>query len=144
MALPLFFPDVRYVPRLSRDGAMTLEELCELASVRCQALGAWVRRPVILLEVAPGAKPWIQAEPGGWGAVQIGVPRTKGSKHAARWALGALAYSGLFDQVARASVFGQDWARIEVSRGRRPDGLRPLSNSERQRRHRKRQLAESR
>lgn len=136
MALPLFFPTVRYVKVIDRSGALTLERLCEVAQTRCEALGAWTRRPIVLCD-AKDRSPWLLAEPGDWGAVQIGAPYGGDPMRQARWALGALAYV-LFDGVARATVNGKDWARIERPAGRTSELRRPQSNAERQRRFRAR------
>ena len=137
MALPLRFPHVKYVPRLARDGATPLDELCNRAEARCEAVGAWTKRPVVIVE-AGAAEPWIRAEPGDWGAVEIGVPPISNELRRARWVLGALAFSALFDQVARATVAGKEWARIEKPRGPSPKLRRPLSTTERQQRFRSR------
>lgn len=119
MSLPLYFPSPIYVTHLTLAKAVALRELCATAGVACKASGAWTSRPV---ELRYAPEPFIHAEPGGWGAVRVGVPthhaRTRQSS--ARYGLGALAY-GLFDQVARESIKGQPWARIE-SRGRPKSG----------------------
>ena len=137
MALPLRFPHVKYVPRLAGDGAIALEELCNRAEARCAAVGVWTKRPVIVVD-AGVADPWIRAEPGDWGAVEIGVPTMVSEIRRARWALGALAFSALFDQVARATIAGKEWACIEKPRGPSPQPRRPLSTAERQQRFRSR------
>lgn len=141
MALPLRFPHVKYVPHLERNGAVTLEGLCLQAQTRCEAVGAWTQRTIILID-AGSRDPWIRAEPGDWGAVEIGVPTLGGSEvRRARWALGALAFSTLFDQVARATVAGKEWARIEMPRGPAPQPRRPFTAAERQQRFRDRMPA---
>lgn len=137
MPLPLFFPTVRYVPAIDRSQAITLEQLCERAAGRCEAFGRWVQRPVVLLRAHEQA-PWLKAEPGDWGAVEIGVPNRGSAQREAQWALGALAFV-LFDGVARATVQGKAWARIEQPRGPAPKPRRAASNSERQRRFRSKQ-----
>jgi hypothetical protein len=134
MALPLFFPQVKFVPAVSRAGALTLEALCMSAGTTCKALGRWTQRLVIVRE-AGNAPPWIHAEPGDWNAVEIGVPPLKDDKARARWALGAMAFA-LFDGVARASVASQPWARIERPRGRAPGTRRSMTGAERTRRSR--------
>ena len=106
MALPLFFPTIKYVKRLDRSSAMPLEALCALAGVPCHALGRWTQRPVILCDAAPDGEPWIRAEPGDWNAVEVGLPLLPNNVARARWALGALAFA-VFDGVARASVARQ-------------------------------------
>lgn len=137
MALPLFFPTVKFVKTLDRANAVTLESLCVQAGTACKALGRWTQRQVIVQE-AKDSTPWIFAEPGDWNAVEIGVPALKGGDVArARWALGAMAFA-LFDGVARASIAGEPWARIERPRGRQPGPRRPLSNAERAQRFRNR------
>ena len=130
MALPLFFPTIKYVKRLDRSSAMPLEALCALAGVPCHALGRWTQRPVILCDAAPDGEPWIRAEPGDWNAVEVGLPPLPNNVARARWALGALAFA-VFDGVARASVAGQPWARIAQPRGRAPGPRRALSDAER-------------
>lgn len=134
MTLPLFFPPIRYVKTVDRKGAITLERLCAKAGASCKALGPWTQRPVIVRN-AGHAPPWIHAEPGDWNAVEIGAPPLKTRTARARWALGALAFA-LFDGVARASIAGQPWAKIERPRGRPPGTRRPRSNAERVRRMR--------
>jgi len=126
---------VKYIPRLSRQDAIALDDLCVRAQVRCEAVGAWTKRPVMLVD-AGAQDPWIRAEPGDWGAVEIGVPPLGSEIRMARWALGALAFSALFDQVARATVAGKEWAKIERPRGPPPEARRPLTSAERQRRFR--------
>lgn len=136
MTLPVFFPQPRYVAELPRLGALPLAELCLQAGVPCAALGAWTQRPVVLAD--GGQAPWIKAEPGDWGTVEIGVPAQRMSPRTrAQWALGALAYV-LFDGVARASIAGAAWAETEAPRGPAPASKRPLTNAERQRRLRAR------
>ena len=110
MALPLFFPDVEYVPRLPREGAVAIKYLCALAQAPCSGEGA--DRLVVVLDAA-GREPWIRAEPGKRGVVEVGVPPVTDEVMRVRWALGALAFSPLFDGVSRAAVRGQAWARIE-------------------------------
>lgn len=110
MALPLFFPDVEYVPQLPREGAVAIDQLCVLARAPCTGQGA--ARLVVLLDAA-GREPWIRAELGKGGVVEIGLPTIEDEVIRARWALGALAFSALFDHVSRAAVRGQVWARIE-------------------------------
>ena len=129
MALPLFFPPVRYVKTVNRKNALTLAALCARAGAPCNALGRWTQRPVIL-RPAGNAPAWIHAEPGDWNAVEIGVPPLKSDTAHARWALGAMAFA-LFDGVARASIAGAPWAKIERPRGRSPGPRRPRSSAER-------------
>ena len=130
MVLPLFFPPVRYVKTIDRRAAVTLERLCAMANSRCEALGAWTQRPIVLSDPKDGP-PWLLAEPGDWGAVHVGAPLFGDPVRQARWALGALAYV-LFDGVARASVNGKEWARIEQPRGRQHQARRAKTNAERQ------------
>lgn len=111
MALPLYFPDVEYLPEIPHERAVAIEVLCALAQAPCLGVGAG--RLVVVLD-AVGREPWIRAELGGkGGVVEIGVPPVTDEVSRARWALGALAYSPLFDPVARAAVRGRAWARIE-------------------------------
>lgn len=134
MALPLFFPPVRYVKTIDRKNAIPLDSLCDLARTRCEAFGSWTQR-LIVMHDAEGREPWLLAEPGDWGAVEIGVPSLGSTVAKARWALGALAFV-LFDGVARATLQGKEWARIERPRGRPSHGGRALTNAERQHRFR--------
>lgn len=136
MTLPLFFPPVKYVKFIERDKAIALDELCAQAGEVCQAFGPWTKRPIVLRPAAPKQQPWILAEPGDWGAVEIGVPHGS-DVQCARWALGALAFV-LFDGVARATVQGKNWAQIERPRGRDREPRRAMTNAERQRRFRAR------
>ncbi len=137
MTLPVFFPPPVYVRQIrNRSRARPLDELCRMAGVECQALGDWVKRPVV---IRPGGKSLqTNAEPGDWGAVEITLPENvRSEQEQARLALGALAYS-LFDGVARASIAGQEWSRAATPRGRRPGVARARTNSERQRDYRSR------
>ena len=134
MPLPAFFPQPRYVPKLPRAGALPVAALCEQAGVACAALGAWTQRPILIAD--GGIAPWIKAEPGHWGAVEIGVPAIKTTIAArAQWALGVLAYV-MFDGVARASIAGAPWARVERPSGPSPAAKRPQTSAERQRKFR--------
>ena len=138
MTLPLFFPAVKYIPRVVSDSSITIEELCSRAGVRCEAMGAWTQRAIVLRE-APDQQGWIRSEPGDWGCVELGVPGFDNPERVARWALGALAFV-LFDGVARATVQGKKWAEIERRRGSTPLAKRPMTTAERQQRLRKKLL----
>ena len=94
-------------------------------------MGAWTQRLVAVRDAGP-VEPWIHAEPGEWNAVEIGVPPLKSGVARARWALGAMAFA-LFDGVARASIAGAPWAKIERPRGRSLGVRRPRSGAERAR-----------
>lgn len=118
MGLPLYFPEVEYVPRISPDQAVTLKHLCVLAKAVCTGEGS--DRLAVVID-AGGQEPWIRAEHEKGGVVEIGVPPFEDDVACARWVLGALAYSPLFDKVARAAVRGQAWSRIEE-----PDRTEPL------------------
>ncbi|MHB1201325.1 MAG: hypothetical protein ACYCZ6_17600 [Polaromonas sp.] len=83
-------------------------------------------------ERSPSA-PFIIAEPGSQGAVQINTPPNLNKQEAARYALAAMAYA-MFDLVARESVRGQKWARPTMPSGRKRSGT-AKSNSMRQRAH---------
>jgi len=104
MALPLFFPDFEYVPQLPHEKAVAIKHLCALAQAPCSGEGA--DRLVVVLDAA-GRAPSIRAEPGKNGVVEVGVPTVTDETARVRWALGALAFSPLFDGVARAAVRGQ-------------------------------------
>jgi hypothetical protein len=133
MSIPLFFPPVRYVPRLALTSrATTLRALCASAGVACKASGPWTERVV---DVLPGKALEMVAEPGDGAPVQIAVPPGNGRQRA-RLALAAMAY-GLHDLVARQSIRGEPWTRIALPRGRIPSGT-ALSARERQRRFRAR------
>lgn len=141
MSLPLFFPAPSYVTSATAQAdvgtTMSLRELCARAGVACQASGAWTERCVTLTDTeGPG---FVRAKPGSSAAVCIGVPPAYQGDDRHRYALGVMAYS-LMDLVARQSIAGAPWAKVE-RRGRPalPAGQR-LSNKERQRRHRARKL----
>jgi hypothetical protein len=131
MSIPLFFPPIRYVARLTpTSGAATLRTLCIRAGVPCRATGAWTER---LVEVVVAHELGITAEPGEGAAVQIAMPRSE-PRQMARLALAAMAYA-LHDLVAKESIRGQPWATIATPRGRIRTGT-ALSTRERQRRFR--------
>lgn len=131
MSLPVFFPNVRYVPSI--EGQTTpLSQVCETAGVACAAIGRWTQRPLLILE---GAEPSITSEPDDWGVVKIVTPLGLAQRGQARWALGAMAYV-LFDGVARASIAKQAWSRPETPRGRKPSNHKPLTNAQRQKKYR--------
>ena len=129
MSLPLDFSVPRYVQALELAESLTLRELCRLAGVKCRASGEWTLRPV---EAVLAGEAFIEAEPGGWGRVRVGVParHAKTPKARARYALGALAF-GLFDGVARESIRGESWTRLEILG--RPKAKRAMTVAERQR-----------
>jgi hypothetical protein len=109
VGLPVFFPAPRYVTRIDIADAVPLHELCTRAGVTCQGLGAWTARPVVLRR---GDALAIEAMPGYASPVAITLPTSlTEEQEVARLALGALAYSTLFDQVARASIRGAEWSR---------------------------------
>lgn len=110
MALPLYFPDVEYAPQIPHERAVSIKHLCALAKAPCPGDGSG--RLIVVLD-AIGREPWIRAEHGTGAVVEVGVPPVEDDVSRARWALGALAYSPLFDPVARTAVRGQDWSRIE-------------------------------
>jgi hypothetical protein len=133
MSIPLFFPVVRYVPRLKLSArATSLRAICDSAGVICKASGAWTER---VIDVIPASQLQIAAEPGDWSPVQISTSVAAG-RDAARLALAALAY-GLHDLVAKQSIAGAVWARISAPRGRIASGT-ALSVAARQRRFRAR------
>ena len=109
MGLPVAFPAPRYVKSIDIADAVELHELCTRAGVTCQGVGAWTARPVVLRR---GDGLSIEAMPGYASPVAITVPASvPEGQEVARLALGALAYSALFDQVARASIRGAEWSR---------------------------------
>lgn len=111
MALPLFYPLVKYVKSLDRTGAVPIALPCEQAGTTCKAMGPWTQRLVIVRNAGSKA-PWIHVEPGDWNAVEIGAPPMPDETARAQWALGAMAFA-VFDGVARASIAGEHWAKIE-------------------------------
>lgn len=134
--MPLFLPPVHLVADLRLERAFTLESLCAAAGVPCRASGAWTQREV---GVVAAAEPVVEAQPGSWGRVKVGVPPaySRHPRDAARFALAVMAYV-LMDPVARASVRGITWAR-PGQRGRPVVGAQ--SNRDRQRVHRARAKA---
>jgi hypothetical protein len=134
--MPLFMPPPRIVPTLRLRQTTTIAELCEAAGVACRASGAWTQREVALECTAAAA---VEAEPGSWGRVRVGVPSThaRTARERARFGLAVLAYA-LMDPVARESIRGCEWAR-PGQLGRPPTGA--LSNRQRQAAFRVRQRA---
>ena len=112
MSLPFFFPNPRYVPKVPTEDAHTLEELCALAEIPCRASGAWTQRKVTMRKGMDDTGEML-AEPSR-GAVMLTIPQayTADIRTMARYTLGALAYSNLFDLVARESIKGQPWTKI--------------------------------
>jgi hypothetical protein len=135
MSLPLNFPHPSYTMKLTLDSSFALDALCVLAGIACKGSGAWRQRPI---EPVPAAQPFIEAAPGGWGPVRVGVPPryAKTQRSVARYVLGAMAY-GLFDPIARESIKGQPWTKIE-NLGR-PRSGKALSAARRQQRYRQNQ-----
>ena len=86
MTLSLFFPEVEYVPRVPRKGAVAIRHLCALAQAPCSGQGG--ERLIVLLDAAD-REPWIRAEPGKNGVVEVGVPSVRDKVIRVRWALGA-------------------------------------------------------
>lgn len=125
--MPLFMPTARIVATLRLRKATTIAALCAAAGVACRASGAWTQREVAL-ECADS--PAVDAEPGSWGRVRVGVPPAyaRTARERARYGLAVLAYA-LMDPVARESIRGCDWAR-PGQRGRPTTGA--LSNRQRQ------------
>jgi len=110
VGLPAFFPQPRYVKSIDLAGAVPLSVLCTRAGVVCQGVGAWTERAIVL---RLGSSLAIDAMPGYASPVAITLPLpSTEDQEAARLALGCLAYSSLFDQVARASIRGTEWSRI--------------------------------
>jgi hypothetical protein len=143
MSLPVFFPPgkpVAQLPPVEASTIWTTGELCRLAEVTCQASGSWTERQVELCE--GGDISAILYEPGYCGRVRILVPSTVAAdaRAAARYALGALAYS-LMDLVARQSILGAAWTKPDRrGRPKLPLGLK-LSNAQRQERFRRKALS---
>lgn len=111
--LPLYFPRVEYTQSLQPEGAekLSLKEVCERAGVACRASGKWVNRPIFLSFDQHNEK--ILAEgTHSYHAVHI-VCKHRDPVEQAKWALGALAYSTLFDGVARASIKCAHWKNIQ-------------------------------
>ncbi len=137
MALPLFFPIPKNVETLP-EGGESLRAWCDAAGVVCRASGAWVERRVIGM---PSIEPAIRRVPLN-GAVEIGVPahHAKSRQSIARYVLGAMAFA-IFDHVARETIRGREWSKIEAPRGRRKSGV-AQSNRLRQANFRRRQRLE--
>jgi len=127
MSTPLFFPPARLVERIDTRNAIALRDLLSAAGLRCRASGRWTQRMIV---IEPGG-PFIEREPGDWGAVRIGVPDGLTARGRTRYAVAAMAY-GLMDLVARESVRGAEWARPAAPRGRPRTGC-AMSNAQRQR-----------
>ena len=133
MSLPLFFPIPRPVPQVASTGP-TLREWCASAGVPCRATGRWTERR---LAARPDEIGFIDYEPGD-GSVELGVPArfARSPQQLARYVLGAAAFA-LFDHVARESIRGALWARVENPRGPKFSGT-ALSARERQAKRRAR------
>jgi hypothetical protein len=134
MSLPLNFPIPEYVTQLHLSTSLPLAEFCAFAGVSCKGSGLWRQRKIQAIACTVA---FIQAEPGGWGSVCVGVPwaHCQSPQSMARYTLGALAY-GLFDVVARESVKGQVWTKIKALG--RPRSGHALTSAERQKRYRQR------
>ncbi len=133
MSTPLFYPIVRYAPRLSRQGSrFILSELFELAGVPCKATGPSTKREIYLRKTNT---PYILSEPH-QGAVEIGVAASPASMRAKEYAIAAMAYA-LFDLVARESIRGNR-RFCEIQKVGRPRIGRTRTNAERQRKFRER------
>lgn len=143
--VPLFYPPVRYTPRLDNQDGVSLRVLCERAGVACRASGEWIERKVSWEPVSEEAPMTITAEPGYMGSVHVRLPMRQAQsvtpKTVARQLLLAMAY-GVFDGVARESVRGIDWSRQLAPVGR-PRSIRRQSGAERQRAWRQRQQQEA-
>lgn len=131
---PLFFPPATYRPQVPLDPGrcQALHDLCRVAGIPCRASGGWIDRKVGWQEAALLT---IQAQPGYMGDVLVGVPPRvvrRGEVEISRYLLQVLAYSELFDGVARESVRGVAWARHLAKPGRPPSAT-PRSNAQRQR-----------
>lgn len=132
--MPLFFSHVIYQKKLLLKKPYTLRKLCEIGGVQCKATGKWTER---LIEVIQGSEIKIFAEPGDWGSIKIEVNYNT-IQSRARHALAILAYV-FNDLVAKQSIQGEPWTKIELPVGRRKTG-KALSNKERQERFRQRQV----
>jgi hypothetical protein len=131
---PLFFPPACYRPVIQSDASRThtMRALCDLAGIPCRASGSWVDRLVGWFE---DDQLTIQAQPGYTGDVLVGVPHRvarHGLTEISRYLLQVMAYSELFDGVARESVRGVPWARHIAQSGRPPSAI-TKSNAQRQR-----------
>lgn len=137
----MYYPVPRYVVKIAGDDGITLRQLCTTSGVPCRASGDGTERQV---ELVLDSEPFIQAQPGGWGPVSIGVPSrfSRSPRAAARYALGAMAY-GLFDGVARESIKNEPWSKVEVLGRRKSSGGRAMTPAERQRKQRAAQMSAS-
>lgn len=112
--LPVFFPAPEYIPELPCGDSLPLRQLCRMAGVSCRASGAWTERQVRLFHADDAHREdgRIIAEPQG-GTVYVYAPEMycDSEQDMARYALGALAYSTLFDLVARESIKFAPWRK---------------------------------
>ena len=129
MNIPLFYPKVQYVDLSEEEGWITLEELCQNANVLCRASGPWTKRR-IKMTASDNGDLFIKAH-GSRSDVWVQHPPLNG-QDAFRWVLGALAYSTLFDGVARESIKNEKWTTIGRPKGR-PKSKMALSGKERAR-----------
>lgn len=132
MGIPLFIPRPSIALALPAGDDVTLDELCDLAGVRCKVSGLSARRP---LTMALAKEMCSVKLPGSLSPVWLGIP--KGTpKRRALLALGALAY-GVFDYAARETLRGLPESRPTRGPGR-PRSKKAMSGAERQRRYRQR------
>lgn len=116
MGYPVFGPDLEVVDHIDPAGSVTIAELCELAGVPVPSISGADRR-VVMCYLEEGDEPWVRVQTVAYkpaGCVAIGVPaldRTPATH--ARWALCTMAFTTIFDQVARATVRGQEWAKCD-------------------------------
>jgi hypothetical protein len=131
--LPIVMPKATIVKRSRRSGKRhTVVSLCREAGVECRVTGPAANRTVY---VDLSSEPYVEREPGPFGAVAVGV-QGKSSREQALLALGYLAYV-VFDYAARESLCGRPEAAMSLPVGR-PRKARALSGAERQKRWRQR------
>jgi len=131
---PLFFPPAIYSSALNLNNATKKDtkSLCDEAGITCKASGAWTKRKIFW---EPSERLNIYAKPGYCGEILIGIPQSvirHGKIEIARYLLQVMAYSELFDGVARESIKGLDWSR-NIKKPGRPKKALKKSNAKRQR-----------
>lgn len=136
---PIFFRPAQWTFDLNTYAheAKPLNEWCDIAGIPCKASGEWIKRAISWFPMKTDDHE-ILAEPGFCDAVRFGVPAyvvRHGDVEIARWILQAMAYSQLFDGVARESVKGVAWARHISNKGR-PRLAAPKTGAQRQKRFR--------
>ena len=126
-------PEIRKC--LPRGKLVAFRELCRQAGVACKVTGLSAERKIYVGKTEAGALTSARRA-GPLGDIWIGVPASDTTKRRALLVLGVLAY-GAFDYAARECLRGLEVSRPTLPMGR-PAKPNALSNSERQRRWRRR------